>query len=239
MKRSLRKQTRDELRSVVRAARWRWRLRIAVTGLALTLACATAAVLLSGWAVDRLAFSATSLLVFRVLVWALVAGVATRWLVLPLARRVSDQQVALYLEEHEPTLGAALVSAMEVSDDDVAERSPAFDHRLIEAALARLRAGEEGRRVERPGLLRGWGLLTAASVVALVLFGMAPTGVRQGAGAVLKPWTPAAEANPYSVAVLPGDTVIARGADLAVRASLVGFAAEQVELLVRREGETG
>ena len=33
----------------------------------------------------------------------------------PLSRKVTDEQVALYLEEHEPTLDSTILSAMEAS----------------------------------------------------------------------------------------------------------------------------
>ena len=42
-----------------------------------------------------------------------VAGTALWFLVRPLLRRVSDEAVALYLEEHEPSLEAAVLSALE------------------------------------------------------------------------------------------------------------------------------
>ena len=34
----------------------------------------------------------------------------------PLSRKVTDEQVALYLEEHEPTLDSTILSAMEATE---------------------------------------------------------------------------------------------------------------------------
>ena len=41
----------------------------------------------------------------------IIAGMIL-WLVKPLQRKVTDEQVALYLEEHEPTLDWAILSAI-------------------------------------------------------------------------------------------------------------------------------
>ena len=44
----------------------------------------------------------------------------------PLLRSVSDEQVALYLEEHEPSLEAAIISAVEAQDSGQPGQSPAL-----------------------------------------------------------------------------------------------------------------
>jgi len=67
---------------------------------------------------------------------------------------------------------------------------------------------------------------------------LAPAGVRSGLSALLRPAAAASEVNPYSIAVEPGDVVIARGSDQMVTAALQGFGAVDATLFLReREGE--
>jgi hypothetical protein len=149
-----------------------------------------------------------------------VLGLATWALVLPLRRRVTDEQVALYLEEHEPTLQNTLISALEA---DSPAASPALARRTLEQAIERCRDIEDGRRVDRTALNR---FATASSAMAIVGIGMAlfaPPLLRHGADALLNPFRAAAAVNPYRIQVEPGDATIARGADQVVTATLFGW----------------
>ena len=61
-------------------------------------------------------FTPDAILGFRIFAWATL-GLLFVWFVLrPLLRRVTDEQVALYLEEHEPTLEAAILGAVAARD---------------------------------------------------------------------------------------------------------------------------
>jgi hypothetical protein len=103
----------DDLQSVIRAARRRWRLRVALHGAALAVAIALALLLVGALTVERLRYDPAAIIAARVLV-ALAVVVAIAWLLArPLMRRLPDDQVALYLEEHEPSLEMALLSAIE------------------------------------------------------------------------------------------------------------------------------
>ena len=62
-------------------------------------------------------------------------GLVGWFLVRPLLRRVTDQQVALYIEEHEPELQAAIVSAIDADSPEARAAQPGV-----------ARAGEEGGR---------------------------------------------------------------------------------------------
>ena len=92
----------ERLIKVVRSVRNRWRLRILLRGLALLVLCAVALTLLAGYAIDLSRFDTTAVTWVRMLAYLALAAVFARILVWPLLRRVSDEQVALYLEEHEP-----------------------------------------------------------------------------------------------------------------------------------------
>ena len=87
-----------------------------------------------------------------------VVLVALGWFffVRPLGRRVSDQQVALYLEEHEPSLQEMLLSAVDVgSPDRPIERtgeSAELLRQLVKSAVERCQASDLGRGLERQSL---------------------------------------------------------------------------------------
>jgi hypothetical protein len=144
--------------------------------------------------------------------------------------------VALYLEEHEPTLDAAVVSAVEQHDARSvrAPQSEALAKGVVASALTRLRAVERGRRVERRELQRGSAILGAVVLVAVAVILAGPDFIRNGARALFVPWRSAEAAVPYTVHVAPGDTTISRGGDLEVHARLGGFEAEDVTLVATR-----
>jgi hypothetical protein len=155
----------------------------------------------------------------------------TIWsVVLPLLRQVTDEQVARYIEEHEPDIEALLVSAVEQADG--ATGSAALAEQVIAQAVTRIRAADDGRRIEAARLKRAGAIAgaLAATVLAAVLIG--PTTLKR-AGRAFLPWQDAAAATPYSVLVAPGDITVPKGGDVEVEARLRGFETERVELLLR------
>src|SRR5262245_49320711 len=89
---------------ILGSVRNRWRLRVAMRGVAIVLAAGVAAFLISAYGLNALRFSATAVWGFRIVAWALMLGLAWRFLYRPLRSPISDERVALYFEEHEPTL---------------------------------------------------------------------------------------------------------------------------------------
>ena len=69
----------------------------------------------AAYALEWARFSPSSIIAARVLLSLAVLGSVYYFLIRPLRRRVTDEQVALYLEEHEPSLQATLISAVEAS----------------------------------------------------------------------------------------------------------------------------
>ena len=86
-------------------------------------------------------FSPASILASRILLFAALLTSMYFFLVKPLRRRVTDEQVALYLEEKEPTLQTMLVSAVESSRDGRHWESTALVRKLIEQAIERCCSG--------------------------------------------------------------------------------------------------
>ena len=221
----------DGIQGLLRSVRRRWRLRIALRGLAWTVGLTLAVALVSALALERLRFTAEAVTALRVLTWGTVLAGLAIFLVRPLLRRVTDHQVALYLEEHEPSLDHTVVSALDASRRS--DLSPALSRRLSETALARARHIGNGKRVEQGGLYRAGGALTGLAVAAAALSLLGPGPLRHGLSALLVPTSEAASVNPYAVAVAPGDATIARGSDQMVTASLDGFDAAEASLFTR------
>lgn len=227
-----------ELVRIVHQVRRRWRMKIALRGAAIMLAAALGIFLISAFMVDRMGFSPAAVLTARIVLAVAVVALLFRFLLLPLRRRVSDEQVALYIEEHEPSLRSSLISALSASEPESA-LSPALARRTIETALQRCRQVQGGVRIESRALRRASGALGGVVVAGLILFLLGPDFVRFGARAIFLPLRSAeAAATSYRVLVQPGDTSVARGADLPISAVLSGFTSEQVDVVVRFEGDS-
>ena len=85
------------------------------------------------------------------------AALAAAWLWRPLKRQVSDAQVALYLEERDPTLEASILSAVEASNAEAAgdqTHSHALVDRLVQQAIEKCREVEYHRTIERKRVRR-------------------------------------------------------------------------------------
>ncbi len=229
-------RSRAELLRVIRSARLRWRLRLALRGLAALVAAALLVVILASYGLQYYAFTSGSVVAFRVIVWLLLAAVAIRFLVLPQLRSVSDERVALYIEEHEPSLEAALLSAVESTgarppkgDDS----SAALVARVVRDALERSHAVQDGRRIERHGLRVASAVLAVAVLAGLFAAARGPGYIRHGASALLLPWRGAEAVRPYHIEVSPGSVTVPRGADQEIGARLDGFSSGEAELLLR------
>ena len=221
------------LLGTVRSVARRWRLRIALRGAGLLMLTTLAVLVVAGFVVDAARFDAATLTFARLLGALALAAVAVHTLVRPLARRISDRRAALYLEEHEPSLGGRVISAVELGHRPESAPSPALVQRLVQSATRACRRVDGGRRVERAGLWRSAVLLAAAVAVALGLSGAGPAFLGHTTPLLLDPFKDPEAVNPYRIQIEPGDATVARGSDLRVTAMLDGFDAAEVELAVR------
>ncbi len=223
--------------SIVRSVRMRWRLRMFLRGSSIVLGASFLAFLLSAYGLEATRFSPGAVTGLRIAVWSIVLLLTLFFLVRPLVRRITDQQVALYLEEREPSLESAILGAVEVESTDGSSSgetaSPALLDRLVERAVDKARTVDYGRRIDRGGLYRSSGALTAitAAVVLFLFFG--PSGIRYGMRALVLPTTEAAEVSPYSIFVEPGNVTVAQGSDQLVSAELRGFDSDDVSVFSR------
>jgi hypothetical protein len=223
-----------DLVGIIRQARRRWRLKLAVRGLAVVAGLGLALFLVAAYVLEWARFTPASIMTLRVVSALGLAAAAAYFLVLPLLRRVTDEQVAMYLEEHEPSLQATLVSAVDASRHEQRAASAALVQRLVEQAVDRCMAADAARRVEREPLRRSLASLAAVALVGLAVFLLGPAFIRHAASALLLVSRSVEAAAPYRIEVTPGNITVPRGADQSIAARLEGFAADEASLMVRR-----
>src|ERR1700745_658619 len=107
--------SRAELIDVIREVRRRWRMKLAARGAAIAIGGTLAVLLASASGPGAPRFSSRAIIGFRVVIITVVAALLARWVIMPLLRRVNDSQVALYLEEYDPSLQSEILSAVEAS----------------------------------------------------------------------------------------------------------------------------
>src|SRR5258705_10889915 len=172
---------RTELVDVIRRVRNRWRVRLALRGAVVVVAGTVLALLLAASGLESLRFSAPAIITFRIVIVGVFVALLLYGLVWPLRRRVTDAQVAMYLEECDPTLEAAIISAVEAtSGGGSAAHSPRLVEKLVEQAIEKCDAIDRGRSVDRSVAQRHAATLAgiAAFVALLVAFG--PAYLRHG-----------------------------------------------------------
>jgi hypothetical protein len=221
------------LLDIVSEVRRRWRVKLLMRGAVSLAAMAFLLLVGAAYGMEAAGFSATSILVGRIALALALVGCAAWFLLRPLRRNVTDEQVALYLEEHEPSLQETLLSAVEASRGGRPE-SAALVRRVVEQAIERCSAVDAPRRVERLPMRRyatAFALVAAVAVLA-VLFG---PGVLRNAVSALFLFSQDIEAAvPYRIEVTPGDASVARGADQVIVAKLLGFTTDNAVVMARR-----
>ena len=226
----------DDLLRIIGDVRTRWRWKVVLRSVTVLVGAAILALLGAAYGLERFRFSPSAIIVFRSLMYAVLVVLGWLFFVRPLGRRVSDQQVALYLEEHEPSLQELLVSAVEAGapsrPTEHTGESVVLLRQIVKAAVEQCDASDAGRSLERESLRRTLGALGVIVVVATLVFTFGPAYLRHGAFTVLVPAI-GAEASPYRIDVTPGAATIARGADLSIAAKLHGFTAPQADLYTR------
>src|ERR1019366_2641593 len=204
-----------ELAGVVRGVRTRWRLKHALHGS--TIAVILGFVILSAcaYALKALHYSDAAVLALRIAAVFALVGLVFRFIVRALIARPLDDQVALYVEEHEPSLGGALVTAVEVESGVRAAtlRSPALAARLVRSAVDGIKRVGDGKRVDAAGLQRTSATLAVVMVVVLMVAFLGPQALRHGVRLLLEPWQDAQAAGVFAIKVTPGNAAVARGGD--------------------------
>ena len=231
--------TYGELMSVIRRVRARWRAKVALRGLVMLTGAGFAAFAMSVWGMDYFLYSEGAVRIFRWLTYVALIALAVRLLVVPLAQRVSRQQVALYVEEHEPTLKASVLSAVELgpvqqgSVRDAERVSPELQRRVLEEAIERCENSGFASRIERGSLRRFSVALAGVAGAGMAAVLLSPAFLQHGAMLLFTPWKAAAADNPYQLRVGPGNMTVARGSDQLISAAVLGFDPDRVEVALR------
>ena len=127
---------RAQLLEVVRQVRRRWRLKLALRGAVGFLIAGIVAVLTIAYALEALKFTPSAIFSFRIVTGLVLVAAGAWFFARPLSRKVTDEQVVLYLEEHEPSLDSTILSAMEASERP-GDWSPELIRRLFHRAESR------------------------------------------------------------------------------------------------------
>ena len=230
----------NDLVGVIQQVRRRWKYKLLLRGAVGLLALGFIAFVLSAWGLEAWRFSAGSIITFRIILPLIILGLLGWFIVRPMLRRASDDQVALYLEEHEPSLQAEIISAIEatrLAGSDASPHSAALVRRLVESAVEKCQRIEYGRNVERTPLKRYGVLAGVVAVAAIALFTLGPAYLRHAASALLVISRNVQAATPYRIDVVPGNATVPKGVDQTITAKLDGFEADQAVLMVRKSPE--
>src|SRR5262245_28875117 len=228
-------ETQAALQRIIHDVRRRWRTRRVVNGAAVALVAAAMVLLVIASVTGRGTPDIQTIMIGRLILAAAVAGVIAWFAIRPLLHRVSDESVALYIEEHEPSLKATLLGAVASTgaQNTTMEISPALIDRLVRIAIDKCSEIEGGRRIERPRLARSSATFGTVMLAVLVFFLVAPRPIRRGASRLLLPRGKLSATPLFSIDVQPGNDTVPKGADITVRADLRGFASDSAVLLVK------
>jgi hypothetical protein len=228
----------SELLGVVRGVRNRYRAKRALRGAAITVGGGWLVLAAAAYTMNFFKYSDASVLTCRIVALVALVAIAVWFIVLPLLPRLRDEQVALYLEEHERSLKATVITAVEMQTSGPAGavsslRSPAFIQRLTRAALERVHTVADGRTIDAGELRTNGGIFAAIALAALLVTMFGPPVLRHGVRLVTTPWNNSEPASLFSILVEPGNVTVAKGGDELLEARLRGFQSDNVELLVR------
>ncbi|MGH9319664.1 MAG: DUF4175 family protein, partial [Vicinamibacteria bacterium] len=230
-----------QLIRVIRYVRNRWRLRNALKGVAYLILFSLVAFAISSYGMEHFRYTAWSVRLFRVFTYLALLGLALRFIYRPLSKRVSNEQVARYIEEHDPSLKEAISSAVEMGRPIEEEKdsrrllSSALIKKLVEQTVSRCEKIDFGHGIEKDALKRSSAVLFSVAVVGMIAALLSPSFFRYGAWLLLNPMRSAQAASPYAILVQPGSVEVARGADQLVTAELSGFDAEDTEIATKVE----
>jgi hypothetical protein len=228
----------NQLRESLGVLRRQWQQRVFLES-AVWIVLAAVVAVIAGLALHR-AFgtSETTVVLARVMGYALIVAAIVRFLIIPLRKRASDERFALYVEERRPELRQALLSAMhELQVPESKQASPSLTARLIERTVVLVKPLQEGAKLERPRMVKAARSLGIIAVATALLFVVGPRGLGDMAKLLFVPWSTAEAATTLKqfVSIEPGNAAIPRGAAVDIRAALNGFDADAAELVFRAD----
>lgn len=154
---------------------------------------------------------------------------AFRHIVKPLTRSISDQQVALYLEQRNPQFEGALIAATEFGQHSYSGRVAQIVDSILDQAVARA-ARFDLRKAIDFSRLRKYGVVAVALIALYAIAALTmPQAVSRRFARVLTPWKPVPQdveqvaqapkpLEPLTLEAKPGDTSLVRGGTLNLQA---------------------
>jgi hypothetical protein len=223
----------ERLLARVRRVRTRWRAQVLVKGLSLFLVSAIALLVFGVWGADLFGFTPAAVWSIRVLTGAAVLFIAWYFLYVPLRVRVSDVQIAQFIEERYPQLEDRLVTAIEYGGHRT--ESAGMIDLVIKDALDKSKRVDFSVFLNRRRLT-SFGVLGIAAGLALVaLFTWGPSFFPYGFNQLYFPWTEASRGSLMTIRITPGDIEVPKGSDQEIQAQLVGFDSPDVRLYIQSE----
>ena len=226
----------------LRRVRARHSLRVLFRGLAILAAGMLLGVAVSAYGLDAFRYSRGAVLSIRALLYVWITVLVARFVVGPLwrlRRQASDAAIARYIEEHDPSLDAALRSAVDGMTHETGtgnHRSAALHTLLVDDVVRRLEAVDLPRQVDREEINQAAMALSVAVMTGVAFVSLAPAFIQAAFPYLFDPFSHSGrKATPYAVSVSPGNHTIARGSDQEITAQLTGFDASAE--LVSRQGD--
>ena len=103
-----------QLLDVVRGVRNRWRTRHMLHGATIVAAGAFVLLVAASYVMELFRYAEPAVVASQIVAVLGIVALAIRFVALPAMSKAGDASVALYVEEHEPTLDGALVTAVEM-----------------------------------------------------------------------------------------------------------------------------
>jgi hypothetical protein len=215
----------------IRQVRRRWRSQILVRGISLFLASAIALLVLGIWGADLFGFRPAAVWIMRFLAGGTVVFVAWYFLYRPLSARISDVQIAQFIEERYPKLEDRLVAAIEYGQ----QRTSSFGmiDLLIRDALDKTKRIDFSVFLSLRRLASFGSLGVAAFLALFALLTWGPSFFPYGFSSLYVPWTEASFGSAMMIAIVPGNVEIAKGSDQLIQAQLIGFDSPDVRLYLQ------
>jgi hypothetical protein len=223
----------QSLMSRIRMVRRRWRMQRVAKGLAFFLVATIALLLLGIWGADLFGFKPAAVWAMRLITGGAAAYIAYRFFVVPLRRRISDVQIAQYIEERYPHLQDRLITAIEFgAGRDI---SPGMLDLLIKDAVEKTSRVDFSVFLDRKRMTTYGVAGAGAFLVLLALLNWGPPFFQYGFDRLYVQWVNAAPRTPFFIEVLPGDVEIAEGINQQIKAQLIGFDSSEVTLFTQAE----
>ena len=200
----------SDLIGIIRQVRRRWRMKLALRGAATVAALMVAVFLAAAFGLESSRFAPGAILTFRVVLPIALLVLIGLFFVRPLMRRVTDEQVALYLEEHEPSLQAEIISAVEASrQPGAAVRAGEAAGRLGHREVPRARGGAARRAPSAQDAMRASSRWSVSRRSRCSRSG--PAYLRHALSALLLVSRSVEAAVPYRIEVTPGNVSVPQG----------------------------